>query len=117
DPFPQDAIEARLRAEGGGANEWMSYLRTRLRIARSIAVLGPLVGLSLATWTKTPAVRGWSSGPTAPDQPWVQLPQGAANWAEALVPLVIFFLGFAVAQLTQKTIPRTDDTDIPQLVK
>lgn len=46
DPFPEDVFKMRILLKGDSALEWMDYLRTRVRLARSLLVFLP--GLTLA---------------------------------------------------------------------
>jgi hypothetical protein len=90
----------------------MSYLRTRLRVARSVAVLGPLVGLSVAIWLTTPGVSDWRAGQVGPDAPWIQVPEDRVQWLWAALPAVIFACSFAAALhlpgITGVKVPRTN---------
>jgi hypothetical protein len=47
DPFPEDRLQIELIKQGDEAWEWMDYLRSRIRIARSMAAFVPALTLSL----------------------------------------------------------------------
>ncbi|MHC4443980.1 MAG: hypothetical protein ACYTF1_16265 [Planctomycetota bacterium] len=46
DPYPEDYLCAKIRGKGNGASEWMEYLRSRIRLSRSLAVFAPALTLS-----------------------------------------------------------------------
>lgn len=46
DPFPEDTYKVRILIKGGEVAEWIAYLRTRIRLARSLTVFLP--GLTVA---------------------------------------------------------------------
>jgi hypothetical protein len=50
DPFPQDAIEYELRREEKARIEWIDSLRSRMRTARELSVLGLPATLGAVTW-------------------------------------------------------------------
>ena len=56
DPFPQGALEFALRGEKGGRLEWMDSLRSRIRIARGLAVLGLPATLGIAIYLNPPGM-------------------------------------------------------------
>ena len=47
DPFPEDRLQIEVIHKGHEAWEWMDYLRSRIRIARAMAVFVPAVTLSM----------------------------------------------------------------------
>lgn len=48
DPFPEGNLRTRILAHGGALADWMNHLRTRMRIARTLAIYLPGLGLSMA---------------------------------------------------------------------
>jgi len=48
DPFPEDRLQIEVIQKGDEAWEWMDYIRSRIRVARAMAVFVPAVTLSLA---------------------------------------------------------------------
>lgn len=56
DAFPQDALEFALRGEKGGRLEWIDSLRSRIRTARGLAVLGLPAALGIAIYLNPPGV-------------------------------------------------------------
>jgi len=46
DPFPEGKYKTRILIQGGAVSEWIEYLRTRIRLARSLAIFLP--GLTVA---------------------------------------------------------------------
>lgn len=51
DPFDQARLEVVVRAHGGDLADWLHYLRSRIRIARGIAVYLPALTLSIVLAT------------------------------------------------------------------
>lgn len=100
DPFPQDSIEARVRA--GDASAWMGYLRARTRLARALAVSAPLVGaaLSLSLARGSVACSAMLDRMRWADVPWI-----------GLVPTVGLVLAVAAAGAT--TPKRTESPEEP----
>ena len=47
DPFPEDRLQIEIIRQGDEAWEWMDYLRSRIRIARSMTAFVPALTLSL----------------------------------------------------------------------
>jgi hypothetical protein len=47
DPFPEDRLQIEVIHKGDEAWEWMDYLRSRIRIARAMALFVPAVTLSM----------------------------------------------------------------------
>jgi len=47
DPFPEDQLQIEVIHQGDEAWEWMDYLRSRIRIARAMAVFVPALTLSM----------------------------------------------------------------------
>ena len=43
DPFPEDRLQIELIKQGDEAWEWMDYLRSRIRIARAMTALPPVI--------------------------------------------------------------------------
>lgn len=84
DPFPQRELERAIRGAEGG-REWMSHLRTRLRLTRSVAVAAPLVALGAAYQRFTGTACG------AGTEPLVTL-----SWSGAL-PVVVLLAVLGVA--------------------
>ncbi len=41
DPFPEGMLRAKILDRGNGTAEWMEYLRSRIRLSRSLAVFVP----------------------------------------------------------------------------
>jgi hypothetical protein len=56
DPFPQDALEFRLRHEKDGRLEWMEALRGRIRTIRALVVLGPPAAIGMTIYEFRPAL-------------------------------------------------------------
>ena len=48
DPFPEDQLQIEVIHQGDEAWEWMDYLRSRIRIARAMAVFVPALSISVA---------------------------------------------------------------------
>lgn len=106
DPFPQDELEAKLREKEGSA-AWMSYLRTRIRLARSLAVLSPLITLSIGAFLL------FSQRPelVSPAGAVMMLvPRSAGAWLAALAPALVFVLALICAWVAPP-LPRTRDWD------
>ncbi|HVE84354.1 MAG TPA: hypothetical protein VND93_15975, partial [Myxococcales bacterium] len=85
DPEPkphskQKQIEARLRVAFETAGEWMSYLRTRVRVARALALTAPWIGASALHWWR-----------------WRQGTNEAVDFK--LVPLLVFVVGWSISAL------------------
>ena len=47
DPFPEDRLQIEVIQKGDEAWEWMDYIRSRIRVARAMAVFVPAVTLSM----------------------------------------------------------------------
>jgi hypothetical protein len=47
DPFPEDRLQIEVIHKGDEAWEWMDYLRSRIRVARAMAVFVPAITLSM----------------------------------------------------------------------
>jgi hypothetical protein len=47
DPFPEDRLQIEVIHKGDEAWEWMDYIRSRIRLARAMAVFVPAVTLSI----------------------------------------------------------------------
>lgn len=86
DPFNQARLEVALR-EGSGAAAWMSFLRTRVRLARTLGVGAPLVAYAAST-----AMLFASSDRAQREGAFVQVP-GQWDWVLALLPSGLLVLG------------------------
>jgi len=51
DPFPEGMLRAKILDRGNGTAEWMEYLRSRIRLSRSLAVFVP--GLTISGILRT----------------------------------------------------------------
>lgn len=91
DPFPEDLLRIRVMREGESLGDWMEYLRTRIRITRSLAVFLPALTLSAAL-----AILG---------EPWPLLPPIGLG----LVAL-IYVLSFAATLRDNEN----EDTKLPK---
>lgn len=102
DPFNQAQLEVAVR-EGAGAAAWMSFLRTRVRLARTLGVGAPLVAYAAST-----AMLFASSGRAQREGAFFQVP-GQWDWVVALLPSGLLVLG-AVAGLALR-LPKTHKWD------
>ena len=61
DPFPEDTLRAQLWFSTPAASEYETYLRSRIRLTRSLTTLIPALGVGtvLLTAGASPAVRHW----------------------------------------------------------
>lgn len=66
DPFDQGRLEVAIRARGGDLGDWLQYLRSRIRLARALAVFLPALTVAIVLALK-PSPAAWL--------PWV-LPCG-----------------------------------------
>jgi len=46
DPYPEDVLRAKILSKDGETSGWMEYLRSRIRLSRSLAVFTPALTLS-----------------------------------------------------------------------
>jgi hypothetical protein len=103
-PFGQDTLEATLRGESGGP-EWAGYLKTRIRILRSLGLLAPLVGLSV--WITVL----WAGGAT--ERPHSDLGRhwtGLGDLFMAVSPLALCVFAFLVSRVPPE-LPTTEQWD------
>ena len=99
DPFDQGRLEAELR-KAEGAVTWMNYLRTRIRLTRTLGVTAPLIGLAASTsilFAECRLTRVWGTV--------VQLPQGWCSWVLAVLPPLILGIAASFAQFSR--LPKT----------
>ncbi|ODS33943.1 MAG: hypothetical protein SCARUB_00916 [Candidatus Scalindua rubra] len=50
DPFPEQDIRTKILAKGSSIVEYLNYLRSRMRLTRSLATLVPALGLIWVLW-------------------------------------------------------------------
>jgi|GEM_PF-2711022 len=97
DVFPEASIRARSHFEDDGGVAWFSYLRTRIRIARSVAVFGPALTLSLLV----------SQG------------SGMMVTGTLVTVTVIYIAAFVWVQILERvkrySLPRTDSVDLARV--
>jgi hypothetical protein len=108
DLLPQDRLEAGARAAGDGAREWMSQLRTRLRLTRMLAVATPLLGVVTAQSIDQLAVG--ASADCGRFGELLAVPSTGRAWLWALWPTILFALAF-VSTLLGPRIPRSDTSE------
>jgi hypothetical protein len=94
EPFDQGEIEARLRIEEGAAT-WMGYVRTRIRLARTIGVAAPLVATSAVLSSADGQAPGADDG--AGILGVFRIPTDAAECLWALLPSLVLVLALASA--------------------
>lgn len=103
DPFDQGRLEVELRRNEVAGN-WMSYLRARVRLTRTLGVAGPLVALAASV-----ALMFAESGGT---QTWgevVQVPRDLVARAWALIAPAILLIGVTCAAVVR--MPKTHEWD------
>jgi hypothetical protein len=100
DPFAQDRIEARLRGHEGALAR-MNSLRSRIRLTRTLAVLAPLIAVSLVVWDATVSAH-WTGGPAGV----VRVPHSLSTWILAVWPGLVLALAWAFAAFLPP-LPRT----------
>lgn len=88
-PFPEDHWRALVLGRGGEGAQWLGYLRTRLRIARSLAVYAPVGVVSALLVTRDAAL-------------------GHAAWAWLLLG-VAYLIAFGCASVQRQALPRTEE--------
>jgi len=99
DPFPQDRIEANLIWKGGESSiERANYLRTRIRMTRTLAVFALPAGLSFGYWlgvisSNEPAVIQLSVSPGCHID-FLKSPSARVAWIPAAV--IVFTVVIAV---------------------
>lgn len=87
DPFPEDRLRVLVLKHGGALEEWMSYLRTRIRIIRGVVVFLPAV-------TLVAAARRIGC-------------EGCVVTVSGLV--VLAYAGMFLATISMRRLPRTDE--------
>lgn len=56
DPYPEDVLRAKILGKDGETSGWMEYLRSRIRLSRSLAVFTPALTLSGLLATRSEGV-------------------------------------------------------------
>ncbi len=116
DPYPEGELRIRALSLNGAIAEQMQYLRTRIRLARSLAVLLPAVTLGLMIGIGRSFVADSVSVGYAV-WPETDVSQSLFGWI-ATIPLAYplgLLLAAVVARLdgaANSKIPRTDDADL-----
>lgn len=99
DPFPEDLLKIAVQQANDGTVAWMEYLRSRIRLARAVAVFAPGLTLSaiLATWPESGQNWFVSSAP-----PW-------AVTATLGSSCVIYATAFLCALRAEEALPKTNE--------
>ncbi len=97
DPFPASLLRIAVQQANDGTVAWLEYLRSRIRLARAVAVFAPGLTLSaiLATWPES-------------EQSWYV--SSAPRWAVIATlgsSCVIYAMAFLWAIHEKKTLPGT----------
>lgn len=97
DPFPEDLLKIAVQEASDGTVAWMDYLRSRMRLARAVAVFAPGLTLSamLATWPEGEKGCCLSSAPC-----WAVIATLGSS-------CVIYAAAFVCALRAEKALPRT----------
>ena len=92
DLFPEDALRMAGLKLGGAVAAWIDYHRSRIRLARALAVYGPALTLALTLGV----TRLFTNWPATLDPIW-------------LVGLAAAYLAWAIAASCGKCLPRTNE--------